>query len=53
MKEQIGQRIRRIRASQGFNQAGIAEELGITPDAYAKIERGETDPSISRLYQVA
>jgi len=28
-------------------------ELGITAGAYAKIERGETDPSATRLLQIA
>jgi transcriptional regulator with XRE-family HTH domain len=31
----------------------MASELGITPGAYAKIERGETDVSITRLGQIA
>ena len=31
----------------------MADKLGITAGAYAKIERGETDPSISRLFEIA
>ncbi len=31
----------------------MAAELEITAGAYAKIERGETDPSITRLLQIA
>lgn len=31
----------------------MASELNLTAGAYAKIERGETDPSISRLAQIA
>lgn len=31
----------------------MAAELGITAGAYAKIERGETDPSATRLLQIA
>lgn len=31
----------------------MAAELDITPGAYAKIERGETDPSVTRLIQIA
>ena len=53
MKKEIGKRIRGIREEKKFNQAGMAHQLGITPGAYAKIERGETDPSISRLYEIA
>lgn len=53
MKKEIGKRIRSIREEKKFNQAGMADQLGITPGAYAKIERGETDPSITRLYEIA
>lgn len=49
----IGQRIRRIRTGKDFNQQDMATKLGITAGAYAKIERGETDPSITRLYSIA
>lgn len=31
----------------------MAGELGITAGAYAKIERGETDPSATRLLNIA
>jgi len=31
----------------------MAAELGITGGAYAKIERGETDPSFTRLHDIA
>lgn len=53
MKEEIGQRIRKIRSNKDFSQAGMADQLGVTPGAYAKIERGETDPSVTRLFQIA
>jgi transcriptional regulator with XRE-family HTH domain len=53
VKKTIGDRIRSIRASKGYSQANVAEELGITHGAYAKIERGETDPSAGRLAQIA
>ena len=33
--------------------ANVAHELNITPGAYAKIERGETDAPTSRLLQIA
>lgn len=51
--KKIGERIRRIRAGKGLSQANIAEDLGITSGAYAKIERGETDASSSRLMKIA
>ncbi len=53
MKNSIGEKIRRIRAGKGLTLANVAHELNITPGAYAKIERGETDAPTSRLLQIA
>lgn len=53
MKKAIGQRIRELRRSKDYSQENMAVELDITPGAYAKIERGETDPSVTRLIQIA
>lgn len=49
----IGNRIRGKRSALGLTQQDIAVRLNITPGAYAKIERGETDPSISRIFEIA
>ncbi len=53
VNKKIGEKIRSIRAGKGYSQANIAEDLDITPGAYAKIERGETDANTSRLLQIA
>jgi transcriptional regulator with XRE-family HTH domain len=53
LTQEIGQRIRKLRVKKKLTQEDIANKLEITPGAYAKIERGETDPSITRLYQIA
>ena len=53
VKNKIGERIRKIREGKGYSQANVAEDLEITPGAYAKIERGETDTPTSRLFQIA
>jgi len=51
--KEVGHRIRKIREAKDLNQQNMADKLNITAGAYAKIERGETDPSISRLFQIA
>jgi len=51
--KEVGHRIRKIREAKDLNQQNMADKLEITAGAYAKIERGETDPSISRLFQIA
>lgn len=53
MKKEVGYRIRKIRESKDLSQQNIADALAISPGAYSKIERGETDPSIGRLQQIA
>lgn len=53
MKESIGYRIRKLREQKDYTQDNMGAELGITAGAYAKIERGETDPSATRLKQIA
>lgn len=51
--KEVGHRIRKIREAKDLNQQDMADKLEITAGAYAKIERGETDPSVSRLFQIA
>ncbi len=51
--KKIGSRISRIRKSKDLTQANMAEELGMTTSAYSKIERGDTNPPVNRLVQIA
>jgi len=53
LKTSIGQNIRRIRRSKDLTQDNMAFELVITKSAYSKIERGETNPSVNRLIDIA
>lgn len=49
----IGEKIKHLRALKGWNQTDMGNKLKITPSAYAKIERNETDAPFSRLEQIA
>lgn len=53
MKKDIGNRIRLARVTKGLSQQNIADELGLTVASYSNIERGVTDITISRLYEIA
>jgi len=53
VKKIIGTRIRKLRESKDYTQDNMAAELDITAGAYAKIERGEKDPSATRLLRIA
>ncbi len=45
--------IRKTRLEKGYSQDYVSTEIGITLSAYSKIERGLTDPSLSRMKQIA
>ena len=53
VKKAVGNRIRKIRENQDYSQSNMADELGIEPGTYAKIERGETDVQVTRLFAIA
>ena len=53
VKDTIAYRIRKLRESKDYSQENMAGELGISISAYSKIERGVTDPSISRIAEIA
>lgn len=49
----LGDKIRTFRVIKGYTQEVMSDNLGISPTAYAKIERDETDIPYSRLEQIA
>jgi len=50
---ELPEKLKLIRSLKGWTQETVAEKLSISTHAYAKIERGETDPHYSRLQQIA
>jgi transcriptional regulator with XRE-family HTH domain len=50
---ELYEKIRFMRMFKGWSQEETAEKLGMAVSGYAKIERGETDMSVSRLTQIA
>lgn len=53
MTVDVCEKIRLLRVSHNLTQEEMAEKLNLSPSGYAKIERCETDISISRLEQIA
>ena len=49
----VADKIRLERLKQNLSQQNMADELGITAAAYSNLERGVSDISITRLFQVA
>ncbi len=44
--------MRKIRDSQKRDQVEVAEEAGIDTSYYARIERGEANPSLEVIYAI-
>lgn len=49
----ITQKIREMREKENWTQEYMAEQLGMSENGYAKIERGESNLSLKRLQQIA
>ncbi|MBE7178481.1 MAG: helix-turn-helix transcriptional regulator [Mucilaginibacter polytrichastri] len=49
----IGEKIRMKRLSKNYSQEYMAFNLEISQAAYSKLERGETEISVSRTYEIA
>lgn len=48
----IGKNMRRVRENQNRDQVEVAEEAGIDTSYYARIERGEANPTLEILYAI-
>ncbi len=51
-REEIGKRIKRLRKQKGLSQTEVAVDAGLDSSYYSKIERGEVNPSLKKLYKV-
>ena len=49
----VHEKIRLVRQLKGWSQEDVANKLGMSPNGYGSIERGETDVNLSRLEQIA
>ncbi len=51
--KKIGSNIKKFRELKGLTQENMAADLNMSQTGYGKIERGETDISISKLESIA
>jgi transcriptional regulator with XRE-family HTH domain len=49
----VGNNLRKIREMKGFSQDYLAKKLGISPQAYSKLEREKTRMDVERLDSIA
>ncbi len=52
LREEIGENITTLRKKKGLAQVEVAVEAGLNASYYSKIERGEVNPSIEKLYRI-
>ena len=52
MKVKLGTRIRKARQNKGLSQQNMADDLGLSVASFSNIERGITDITVSRLYEI-
>ncbi len=50
---QLNEKIRTVRESKNWSQEVMAEKLDMSKNGYAKLERGETKPTIQKLESIA
>lgn len=53
MKNQLGEKIRKIRDLKGFSQQYMALQLNISQRAYSKLEREEIKLDWDRIHQIS
>jgi transcriptional regulator with XRE-family HTH domain len=53
MNREIYSNIRKIRELKNLTREFVAAELNMSPSGYGKMERGEVDITISRLYEIS
>lgn len=49
----VGHKIKKLRELKNLTQAHVAEQLNLSLSGYGKIERDETDITLSRLEEIA
>lgn len=55
IKKDIGEKLRKARKRKGLRQEDVAKKAGINSNYYARVERGEGNPStetIQKLFEV-
>ena len=53
VKKEIGRKIKKARIIKGLKQIDVAVDAGINSSYYSKIERGEVNPSLEKIYRIA
>ncbi len=49
----FGEKIRLIREEKGYSQEAVASELGLSVSGYGKIERGQTELTVNKAFEIS
>lgn len=52
VREEVGQKIKSVREARKLTQAEVAKKAGIHVNYFARVERGEVNPSIEILQNI-
>ena len=52
LRREIGKRLKRVRRRRDLKQVEVAVDAGVNPSYYSKIERGEVNPSLEKVYRI-
>jgi transcriptional regulator with XRE-family HTH domain len=52
IKKEIGKKIRTFREKRGMLQTEVAEEAGISPAHFIRIEEGNANPTLEKIYKI-
>jgi transcriptional regulator with XRE-family HTH domain len=50
--QQLGKKLKEARKKLGLKQAGVSKKVGITTNYYARIERGEDNPTLKTTKKI-
>ena len=51
-RKELGEKLKRVREQAGLTQTEVATKAGLNGNYYARIERGEENPSFEKLESI-
>lgn len=52
LRKELGNNLKRIRKKKELKQVEVSIDAGVNPSYYSKIERGEVNPSLEKVYRI-
>lgn len=52
LRKKLGNNLKMVRRKKKLKQVEVAVDGGINPSYYSKIERGEVNPSLEKVYRI-